>query len=95
MAERIAFSKIAATGGHRNQGSSAKRRPPWGWCSVRLLPQVEYIVGKYLDVHNSSGAQQVAAPALTDLVANNDLASCFTRRRNAKPKKVGWGRGWP
>ncbi|EEC00317.1 exocyst componenet sec8, putative, partial [Ixodes scapularis] len=48
---------------------------------------VEYIVGKYLDVHNSSGAQQVAAPALTDLVANNDLASCFTRRRNAKPKK--------
>ncbi|CAN7999993.1 unnamed protein product [Ixodes pacificus] len=48
---------------------------------------VEYIVGKYLDVHNSSGAQQVAAPALTDLVANNDLASCFTRRRNVKPKK--------
>lgn len=55
------------------------------WSHVQAV--VEYIVGKYLDVHNSSGAQQVAAPALTDLVANNDLASCFTRRRNAKPKK--------
>lgn len=30
MAEKIAFLKIAATGGHRHRGSSAKGHPPWG-----------------------------------------------------------------
>ncbi|XP_065289302.1 exocyst complex component 4 isoform X2 [Dermacentor albipictus] len=54
---------------------------------ARIQAVMEYVVGKYLDIHNTGSAQQVPPPVFTDMTATNDIASYFTRRRNVKQKK--------
>lgn len=53
----------------------------------RIQAVMEYVVGRYLDIHNTGSAQQVAPPVFTEMTATNDIASYFTRRRNVKQKK--------
>ncbi|KAL1439235.1 hypothetical protein MTO96_010273 [Rhipicephalus appendiculatus] len=55
---------------------------------ARIQAVMEYVVGKYLDIHNTGSAQQVPPPVFTEMTATNDIASYFTRRRNVKQKKV-------
>lgn len=54
---------------------------------ARIQAVMEYVVGKYLDIHNTGSAQQVPPPVFTEMTATNDIASYFTRRRNVKQKK--------
>lgn len=54
---------------------------------ARIQAVMEYVVGKYLDIHNTGLAQQVPPPVFTEMTATNDIASYFTRRRNVKQKK--------
>uniref|UniRef100_A0A131XK69 Exocyst complex component Sec8 n=1 Tax=Hyalomma excavatum TaxID=257692 RepID=A0A131XK69_9ACAR len=54
---------------------------------ARIQAVMEYVVGKYLDIHNTGSAQQVPPAVFTEMTATNDIASYFTRRRNVKQKK--------
>ncbi|XP_064465893.1 exocyst complex component 4-like isoform X2 [Ornithodoros turicata] len=55
----------------------------WTWAQCVM----KYVIGKYLDIHNTGSTQQAPPPAFTEVVATNDIASYFTRRRNIKQKK--------
>lgn len=54
---------------------------------ARIQAVMEYVVGKYLDIHNTGSVQQVPPPVFTEMTATNEIASYFTRRRNVKQKK--------
>lgn len=75
----------ALTGSQSTESESSMYGLSDIWSRIQAV--MEYVVGKYLDIHNTGSAQQVPPPVFTEMTATNDVASYFTRRRNVKQKK--------